>query len=85
MRTPPLPTTQHDGGDFEVYEAAEDVDGDDSMDGDDDRFKNDGISSSMMLPTELMHVESGAAVAKLARGKDEGSQGASRGLKDGPQ
>ena len=28
------------------------------MDGDDDRFKDDGISSSMMLPTELMHVES---------------------------
>ena len=30
----------------------------------------------MMLPAELMHVESGEAVAKLARGKDEGSQGA---------
>jgi hypothetical protein len=30
----------------------------------------------MMLPAELMHVDSGEAVAKLARGKDEGSQGA---------
>ena len=68
--------SQHEGGEFEVYEAAEDFDDGSDSDGADDRFKNDHVPSSMMLPAELMHVESGEAVAKLARGKDEGSQGA---------
>lgn len=60
-----------DDGTFETYAAAEEaelVEDDEPFDPEHDRFKNDHVPESMMLPPELANAPAGVPVEDLGAG-----------------